>query len=298
MSEDSEILAVFDGDVPVFEKSGRPNGHTTWSSRAFAKFLGYKDYNIFKASAVNRAMQTLLSLDILVDEHFRQETIVDEDGNKYVDVRLSRFACYLVAMNGDPKKKGVAKAQGYFARFSEECQRFLDDAEQIERVLIRDEISTHEVTLSSTAKRAGVSDFALFKNAGYRGLYNMNLSDLKKLKNIPETRSALDFMGKTELAANLFRTTQTEEKIKQDHTRGQKNLEKVAKKVGETVRETMHKISGQRPEKLPAQEDINRVKKELRYSGKILRDANPAELFQQSPPQPGTYLESPEESDE
>ena len=295
MSDHSEFLEVFEGDIPLFEQNGRPNGYTTWSARAFAEFLGYKDYNVFKASAMNRAQQTLLALDILLDEHFKQEKTVNEDGTEVVDVRLSRFACYLVAMNGDPKKRQVARAQAYFARFNEECQRFLDDAEQIERVLIRDELSVHEVTLSSTAKGAGVADFSLFRNAGYRGLYNMNLADLKKRKGIPEKRSALDFMGKTELAANLFRTTQTEEKIKRGRPTGQKNLEQVAETVGQMVRETMHKISGQKPENLPAQEDIRRVKKELRYSGKVLRDARPPELFHTPPPAPGSYLEAPEE---
>jgi len=295
MSENSEFLEVFDGDLPLFEKTGRPNGYTTWSARALAAFLGYKDYDAFKTSALNRAQQTLLSLDILLEEHFKQEVTVDEKGRKVVDLRLSRFACYLAAMNGDTKKKEVAQAQVYFARFSEECQQFLDDSEQIERVLIRDELSEHEKTLSITAKKAGVQDYALFRNAGYRGLYNMNLSDLKKLKNIPERRSPLDFMGKDELAANLFRTTQTDAKIKQDHIKGQKSLERVAERVGETVRETMHKISGQRPEELVAQEDIKKVRKELRSSGDILKHTSLPELGSEL--EPGSYLQAAEEGE-
>jgi DNA-damage-inducible protein D len=298
MSEDSELMEVFDGDLPHFEQNGRQNGHMTWSARSLASYLGYKDYNIFKAKVLNRAQQTLISLDILVEDHFKQETTVDEDGKKTIDLRLSRCACYLAAMNGDPKKKGVAQAQAYFARFSEECQRYLDDAEQIERVLIRDELSEHEKTLSITAKGAGVKEFALFRNAGYRGLYNMNLSDLRKLKSIPENRSPLDFMGKDELAANLFRTTQTDAKIKREHIRGQKRLEAAAEKVGATVRETMAKISGQRPEDLLAQEDIKKVRKELRSSGKILKNTSAPELFPVHELEQGTYLEAPEERED
>jgi len=177
-------------------------------------------------------------------------------------------------MNGDPKKN-VAKAQAYFARLSQECQRFLDDAEQIERVLIRDELSEHEKTLSITAARAGVEEFALFRNAGYRGLYNMNLSDLRKLKSIPTGRSPLDFMGKDELAANLFRTTQTDAKIKREHIKGQKNLEAAAEAVGVMVHQTIAEISGQRPEDLPAQRNILNL---LRMSPKNLSPEQSQEL--------------------
>ena len=208
---------------------------------------------------------------------------------------MSRFACYLAAMNGNIKKKAVAEAQVYFARFSEACQRYLDDGEQIERVLIRKEVSKHEVTLSRTAMNAGVDDFALFRSAGYRGLYNMDFAELKKHKGIPEDRTPLDFMGKDELAANLFRITQTDAKIKRSGLRGQRNLEDTAEQVGKTVRDTMHKISGQRPENLPPQEDIQRVKKAIKGSSRILKNCNPSDMKELPPSEP--YLEFPEEAD-
>lgn len=292
MSEEFQIATIFDGDHPLFELKGRPNGFTTWSARAFAEFLGYSDYRSFKP-ALNRAQQVLLSLEIDVSDHFRQEVATDTGGGKTVDIRLSRFACYLAAMNGDPKKKQVAKAQAYFARYNEECQRFIDDAEQLERVLIRDELSEHEKTLSHTAKKAGVEVYAFFQNAGYRGLYNMNLADLKKLKAIPKNRSALDFMGKDELAANLFRITQTDAKIKTDHVRGQVALEATAEKVGRKVRETMHEISGQRPEDLPAQEDIKSVKDGIKTTGHVLKYTSASEV--NSLPQPDEYLQAADE---
>lgn len=186
-----------------------------------------------------------LSLGIDVSEHFKQE--IDASG-RVRDVRLSRFACYLAAMNGDPKKPAVAKAQAYFVRFAEACRRFIQQGGDIERILVRDEISEHEKSLSSTAHRAGVTDYALFQNAGYRGLYTMNLGSLKRLKGLPMNRSPLDFMGTDELAANLFRVTQTDAKIKHDGIRGQMALEQTAHEVGRKVRKTMHDISGQRPE--------------------------------------------------
>jgi len=294
MPDDPEISTIFEGDCPLFELKGRKNGFTTWSARAFAEYLGYRDYRAFK-QALNRAQQVLMALEVDLSEHFKQEITPDEKGGSLTDVRLSRFACYLVAMNGDPKKKQVARAQVYFARYSEECQRFMDDAEQLERVLVRDELSEHEKTLSMTVKRAGVESYAYFQNAGYRGLYSMNLSELKKLKSIPEKRSALDFMGKDELAANLFRITQTDAKIKNDRVRGQSALETTAEDVGKKVRKTMHEISGQRPENLPPQEDIKKVRDGLKAAGRVIKSTHPSVL--EAIPSPDEYIEAPPESE-
>jgi len=259
MSENLQL--IFGGDDPVFEQESRENGIATWSARKFAEYLGYRDYRTFFASAINRAQQVCLSLDINVSDHFKQEKILDEEGREITDIRLSRFACYLAAMNGDPKKAEVAKAQAYFATFADACRRY------IERILVRDELSDHEKTLSSTARQAGVTEYQFFQNAGYRGLYNMNFSQIKRLKKIPAGRSPLDFMGRDELAANLFRITQTEAKIKREGLHGQKLLEKAAEEVGRTVRKTMKEISGQRPEDLPAVEDIRKVKTGLKATG-------------------------------
>jgi DNA-damage-inducible protein D len=270
MSDTPNFLEVFDGDSPLFEESGRPNGVTTWSARALATFLGYKDYTTFKA-VINRTQQALIAIDADASEHVRQEVTIDADGKKTMDLRLSRFACYLAAMNGDPKKKQVAHAQAYFAKYSMECQQYLDDIEQVERVVLRDDISEHEKSLSATAVRAGVREMALFKNAGYRGLYNMNLADLRKLKGVPENRSPLDFMGKDELAANSFRITQTDAKIKRDKLQGQAKLECVAEDVGKMVRHTMAAISGQKPENLPKHEDIRKVRLGFKHAGEIIK---------------------------
>jgi DNA-damage-inducible protein D len=193
------------------------------------------------------------------------------DGKLVVDYKLSRFACYLAAMNGDPKKPQVAQAQSYFVAWAEACRLFLEESDGVERVAIRGEISEHERTLSGTAKRAGVTDYALFQNSGYRGLYNMNLREIRRHKGVPDGRSPLDFMGKTELAANLFRVTQTEEKIRGEGIRGQPALERTAENVGRTVRRTMIEISGKRPENLPPAEDIKQVHKKLKSSHREIK---------------------------
>ena len=268
MSEGKDPEPYFDVESPLFEDQSKENGFTSWSARQLAKMLGYKDYANFK-NAINKAQQVCLSLEINLSEHFRQEVVI-EDGKEIQDIRLSRFACYLVVMNGDPKKIQVAKAQAYFATFAEACRRYIEQTEHVERVLYRDEISEREETLASTAKKHGVEHYSFFQNAGYRGLYNMNIKALRSLKKISQKRSPLDFMGKEELAANLFRITQTEAKIKNEGVRGQRALENTAHNVGRTVRRTMEEISGTKPEHLSTSEDIRKVRSGLKSTQKGL----------------------------
>jgi len=230
---------------PGFEALSNNNGFRFWWASELAVILGYESLHGFR-KAVERAMMALTSLNIPVFDNIVQEQR-EVGGKLVVDYKLSRFACYLAAMNGDPKKPQVAQAQGYFVAWAEACRLYLEQAEGVERVAIRGEITEHERTLSGTAKMAGVVEYGLFQNAGYRGLYNMDLWQLRWHKGVPQGRSALDFMGKTELAANLFRVTQTEEKIRGERIRGQKPLERAAEDVGREVRRTMVKISGRRP---------------------------------------------------
>ena len=256
-------------DKPGFEALSKSNGFRYWWASELAATLGYESLNGFR-KAVERAMMALTSLNITVFDNIIQEQR-EVDGKTIVDYRLSRFACYLAAMNGDPKKPQVAQAQAYFVQWAEACRLYLEQADGVERVAIRGEISEHERTLSGTAKRAGVTEYGLFQNAGYRGLYNMNLRELRRHKGVPDGRTPLDFMGKTELAANLFRVTQTEEKIRAEGIRGQPALERTAENVGRKVRNTMIEISGKRPENLPPAEDIKQVHKKLKSSHREIK---------------------------
>lgn len=256
-------------DRPGFEALSKTNGFRFWWASELAVTLGYEGLAGFR-KAVERAMIALTSLDIPVFDNIVQDQR-EVNGKTIVDYRLSRFACYLAAMNGDPKKPQVAQAQVYFVQWAEACRLYLEQAEGVERVAIRGEISEHERTLSGTAKAAGVVEYGLFQNAGYRGLYNMDLWQIRRRKGVPQGRSPLDFMGKTELAANLFRVTQTEEKIRAEKIRGQKPLERTAEGVGRKVRQTMIEISGKRPEELPPAEDIKEVHKKLKTSHREIR---------------------------
>jgi DNA-damage-inducible protein D len=257
----------FDEGKISFDNLGHDNAIKYWYARDFMKMLGYDSYSTFR-NVLNRAVAACTALNINVAENFIQ-TDRKIDGRNLPDFKLSRFACYLVAMNGDPKKENVAKAQLYFVCLAESFRTYIEESDNVERMLVREELSDREKSLSGVAHQHGVVFYAFFQNAGYRGMYNKNLRDLKEAKGLREFgRSLLDFMGKEELAGNLFRITQTEAKIKKDRIYGQNPLEEVAERVGAQVRKAMMDISGTRPEDLPLAEDLKSVKKSLKSTHK------------------------------
>lgn len=253
----------FDEGKISFDSLGHDNSIKYWYARDFMRMLGYDSYGTFR-NVLNRAVAACTALNINVVENFIQ-TERKIGGRDLPDFKLSRFACYLVAMNGDPKKENVAKAQVYFVCLAESFRNYLEESGNVERMIGREELSDREKSLSGVAYQHGVSSYAFFQNAGYRGMYNKNLRDLKESKGMRDLgRSLLDFMGKEELAGNWFRITQTEAKIKKDRIHGQSPLEEAAEKVGAQVRKAMMDISGTRPEDLPLAEDIKSVKKSLK----------------------------------
>jgi len=259
----------FDETRENFEDFGQSNGERFWYARELMTWLGYEDWNSF-SKAVNRAIGTCTTLNISVAENFIQCERETHDG-KINDYKLSRFACCLIALNGDVKKPKVAAAQAYFVSLAEVLRKYFLNANNVDRVMIREEITEREVTLSGVAKGAGVTVYPFFQNAGYRGMYNMDYRTLKERKGIDQNRSLLDFMRKDELAANLFRLTLTEGRIKKDGTRGQYPLEQVAEEVGRRVRTTMIEETGLRPENIPIAEDITLVKRGLKKAHKEMR---------------------------
>ena len=267
MSENAVDYFHFEKNRQSFEDLGRQNGFRYWYARDLMKMLGYTDYSVFKKGPINKAMAVCSTLDIDVSANFEQYSR-EIDGVKQSDYRLSKFACYLVAMNGDVKKREVALAQAYFITVTEAFKRYVNEAQQVERIAIRGEVSEREKSIAALANNAGIENYAFFQNKGYLGLYNMSINQLKERKGIPDGRSPLDFMGKEELAANLFRITQTEAKIRNEGLKGQKKLEDAAFSVGRHVRKTMEEISGTRPENLPVEADINVVKSAIKSTQK------------------------------
>lgn len=242
-----------------FDAYSRQNGDAYWLASELMDLLGYASMHSFR-KVINRAMIVLNNLEIDIGANII--TMTSEDGNQ--DYKLSRFACYLCAMNADVRKKQVSQIQAYFIAFTEAFTQWVEHEQAIERVYVRGELSEHERQISGVAKQHGIQTYAFFQNAGYRGLYNMSLGKLKLIKGIPDNRSPLDFMDTTELAANLFRITQTEERIRNQNLKGQTALERAAETVGKDVRGLMIKNGGTAPEDLPIAQDIREVKKGIK----------------------------------
>jgi DNA-damage-inducible protein D len=248
-----------------FEDMGRENGMHFWWASDLMSFLGYESNNVVNSQPIQRAMTACNALSVPIHESFCSEER-EIDGRKCSDFKLSRFACYLVAMNADPRKERVARVQVYFAELADQVQQYLEERESIDRVINREHITQQEKVLSGTAFRHGVENYALFQDAGYRGLYNKGITHLKNFKHIEG--SLLDFMGSTELAANIFRISQTSQKIENENIRGQRPLENAAEKVGKIVRQAIKEAGGTMPEYLPAAEHINSVKKGLKEANR------------------------------
>lgn len=256
----SDIQQLEDCNIS-FEDFKNQNGITYWWASDMMSMLGYPNMKSFQ-KVLDRATKALVSLNIPHYDNiitFKREI----NGIEQVDFKLTRFACYLVAMNADPKKPEVARAQAYFIQQTRMFEIYIQDSNQLDRILIREELIEGNKSLSSVAKNAGVTDFAKFQNAGYLGMYNMYNWQLAKKRGLDSSK-LIDNMGRTELAANLFRVTQTEEYIKNHNIKGQAKLEDAHKYVGTEVRKLVIKNTGKRPEELPQERQLPEVKKDLK----------------------------------
>jgi DNA-damage-inducible protein D len=260
--ENQHSLFHFDDDKQSFEDLASTNGDATWSGRQLMGLLGYTNWSSFEG-VINKAVTACMSVKASTLDHFRR------DGSDY---RLTKFACYLVVMNADSRKTEVAKAQAYFAVVVEAFQKFISSAGDVERVEIRQELTDREKSLSSCASRHGVQNYAFFRDRGYLGMYNMTLAQLRKHKGDPSQgkRPLFDFMAKRELAANLFRITETEARIEDGGITGQRALEQTALEVGQSIRNTMMDKGGTAPENLQLTTDINKVRSDLKKTAKGL----------------------------
>lgn len=244
-----------------FEDFKNENGITYWWASDLMQMLGYPNMKSFQ-KVLDRATKAFVSLNI---PHYENIVAItrEQDDVQIQDFKLTRFACYLTVMNGEPKKKEVALAQGYFAQQTRKFELYLENNEGIDRILVREELTEGNKSLASTAKNAGVVDYAKFQNAGYLGMYNMESWRLAERRNVKRDK-LMDSMGRTELAANLFRITQTEERIKNKEIKGQKNLESTHFQVGSEVRKMIEKNVGRKPEDLKQEQELPDVKKELK----------------------------------
>lgn len=242
------------------------NGVEYWDARELGPLLRYSEWRVFE-DLIRRAAQACLKSAQKIDDHFVADHKMVEIGSstvrKVANYRLDRYACYLIAQNGDPIKPEIAQAQTYFAVQTRK-QEILDQLPDNEkRLFIRGEVSTQNKKLFKTAKQAGVSHFGVFNDAGYRGLYGIPLAEIENNKGIKKGE-LLDRAGGAELAANLFRITQTDEKIKKDNIHGEQSASRTHFMVGGKIRQTIKEIGGVLPEVLPPEKHIKDVKREVK----------------------------------
>jgi DNA-damage-inducible protein D len=253
-------------------KSLNEHGAEYWSARDLQPRLGYNHWRSFE-KAIAKAITSCQQSGNDPDHHFARarKPIIGGKGavQEVVDYHLSRFACYLIAQNGDPRKPEIALAQKYFA--IQTRRQELSDARQrdMERLELRKQTTEEFKALSGAARNAGVHStmFGVFHDAGYKGLYGGLGSDqIKARKHIAASENLLDRMGTTELAANQFRMTQTREKLAKEGIHGQQRAIDTHRQVGKEVREAIRRIGGTMPEYLPPAEDIKQVDKRLKDS--------------------------------
>lgn len=256
-------------------------GQEYWSARELMPVLQYAQWRRFNET-IERAQEACVSSGNAAPEHFAnvgKSSPMPNGGVREVDdYHLSRYACYLVAMNGDPRKHAVALAQTYFAvktRQQELVENYDALTEEQKRLTIRNEMKEHNKALAAAAHEAGVignRDYAIFQNEGYKGLYGgLGAQGIHKRKGLKKGQKILDHMGSTELAANLFRATQTEEKLRRDQVRGKENANKTHYDVGCKVRQTIQDLGGTMPENLPTpDQSIQQIE---RAQKKRLKDA-------------------------
>jgi len=255
-------------EITPFEQIRRTNpaGNEFWSSRDFAKVLGYADYRNFQA-VIESARTACFNSGQRVEDHFVDVTDMVEIGSgaqrSLKTVMMSRYACYLVIQNADPAKEIVAQGQTYFAIQTRRQELSDEEIEAQRRLAIRSELRQHNSQLADAAKDAGViesRDYAIFQNHGYMGLYGgLGAQDIHARKGLKKGEQILDHMGSTELAANLFRATQAEDKLRREKITGKAKANQAHREVGAKVRQTIKELGGTMPEELPTVESIKKV---------------------------------------
>jgi DNA-damage-inducible protein D len=255
------------------------DGEEFWLARQLAVVLDYSQYRHFMP-VIERAKEACRHSGQLLENHIEDVLTMVEIGSgakrEVPDVRLSRYACYLIVQNGDPSKPVIANGQSYFAMQTrrqelQDNEKFARLSEDEKRLAIRNELAEHNKYLAAAAKDAGVEtslDYAIFQDHGYKGLYGgLGAKDIHARKGLKKSQKILDHMGSTELAANLFRATQAEEKLKRESVRDKQRANQTHYKVGQKVRQTIKDLGGTMPESLPTPEQsvkqVENAKKKL-----------------------------------
>ncbi len=258
----------------VFEqiKNIDENGNEFWGGRKLSKILEYSEYRHF-LPVIERAKDACKNSGQEIKDHFENYLEMVEIGSdalrKVESVKLSRYACYLIVQNADSSKEVVALGQTYFAvqtrlREITQMEQYNQlSTEEERRLFLRNELKQHNIQLADAAKNAGVIaplDYAIFQNHGYIGLYGgLDAKGIHKKKGLKKSENILDHMGSTELAANLFRATQAEEKLRRENIKGKQKANQAHFEVGKKVRQTIKELGGTMPENLPTAESVKKL---------------------------------------
>lgn len=257
-----------------FESLKKYNQHGVeyWGARELQPHLGYSQWRRFE-NAIKKAIESCKQSGNNPQNHFasagKMVGIGSQTDRELEDYHLSRFACYLIAQNGDPRKPEIAQAQKYFAIQTRRQELSDQMATDLERLEVRQQTKVEFKALSGAARDAGVQDkmFGIFHDAGYKGLYGgLGVDAIKIHKGIPPKEQLMDRMDTTELAANQFRMTQTRDKLKRENIKNQEDAIATHEKVGKEVRAAIAKIGGTLPENIPPAEPIKSVEKRLKAS--------------------------------
>ena len=269
----NKTTSSVEGHISPFEKIKHISDQRSeyWSAREFAEVLGYTQYRNFE-KVIEKAKLACFNSGHLVEDHFadvsKMVTLGSSAQREVADFLLSRYACYLCIQNSDPSKEIVAVGQTYFA--TQTRIREIEEAELEEerRVQLRDEIRQHNSKLADAARDAGVvdaKDYATFQNHGYKGLYGgLTAADIHSRKGLKKSQKILDHMGSAELAANYFRATQAEEKLRREHIVGKGAANAAHFQVGAKVRQTIKELGGTMPENLPSVDSVKKLKSKHR----------------------------------
>lgn len=239
-------------------------GQNFWWASWYASVLGYKSLRTF-LPVIKKAKKACMVLGIDFESNF-----INEKNGAKEDIKLSKFACFVVALQADARKPIVKRARSYFLNELEEVNILLDNEEYMNRRIGRNELSNLNKILISSGRRAKVKDFRYFMNEGYMGLYNSTLADLRQARGVPANADLFDYAGTTELTANIFRLSLTSERLKRLRNPSEASAAREHWKIGMQIRSMIKENTGLYPEQLPLKQNLRNLQKKLKSAQKLL----------------------------